>query len=1402
MRLENPLWLLLTLLVLLLAWLHRQRRAHRVAEVGSLHLWRRLAVEHAPNRSRQLPRLSVSLLLQLLVLLLLALALARPAFGNSGDTDTGNTGTGGVLLLIDASRAMQATDVQPSRFQAATSSAANLLSGRVSVLLVSERPLVLAAARRDTQAVRRDLLAARPGDGLADWNAAASAARALLASAPGTRVVAFAAPSTAAQAKAALAGLTLTGPEVRTLGGPLSNAALTRLIVTPALTGKPWTVNGAARLYGKGQEATGRTLTFRLDSQTLAVQTLALQPGQDTPFALSFTPGTALPVGGGVLTVSLSPDALMADDTAQLVLRPRPAALRVAVVGPQIDEVERGLAALPGVTVSHATGLNAEADLLVVTQPSLQRSGLQGAAQRPTLWLNAAAGPNGLDVPSAWDARSPLGRGVRWADLTVGSPVSSSPAGNLAPWPESLALLSGTRGPLIEQRGTGARWEVRVNFPVLSGNWTQTPAFPTFLSNVARQLRPDAGMQVVTPCTVGEPCALSPGTASLTTPDGQAQPVIGDTFLPMRAGVYRVGGVPLAVNRLAGLEANLSASTAGSGAGEGGPTGGSFSSLLDRLSGWTPLLLLGLLLLLTEGVMALRAEPALRTGGWRRWRTLPRATRQMLALHALATLLLLLALLDVPLPSPGREQAAAIVRLPGTTAGEALRPQVQVWGTPSPTLSAPSAAQTPEQRSAHPAAGDLAAALETAAAALPADTERSILLTAGRWPTSAALPDVLAGLRARGIRVNAVQSGPGTPLELLTLEVPTFVDSGQPFAAQAVLNATVPTRARVTLRRGDELLIQRELRLPTGFTRLTLPLRETRVGTVGYTLTVQGETALARGTVTSQVQAAPRVAVIGNDAAAQGVVVRALATQGLTGVPLTPASVTADSLAGYRSVLLLDVAARSIGADVRRALDGYVRGGGHLLIGGGPSSYGAGGYLGTALEDLSPLSSRVQRDAPRIALGLVLDKSGSMNEEVGRGVTKLDLIKAAALSASGLLHPQSDVAVIAFDTSPKVAVPLQRASDQKTIRAQISRIEAEGGTVVLRALEASLKQLAASKASRKHMILLTDGIDGGIFNPDEYRQRVRRIRASGVTVSTVSVGSGMHVPLMRSIAEWGEGTFSVTQDWNDVPSLLAQDTLSQGLPAVAVGSAALRWQDDLSAASTVGGFVRTSLKPGATLLANTGDSAGKTDPLAASWRLGLGSVTALSTQLAGGWANVWTARADYPATLAFLTRPASVMADSVQSGTESGTAQPQLLRGGNDLLVRSTVPRVTLSGPAGPVTLDLHPVSSGSGYAAQLLAPLPGGYTLGGTGQSAAAGVLSAVTRRELPALVAEATGGRVLASPALLPSGQGWQWKSAWTAFTLLALASFLLGLACRYLLGQGNVVVRPSPTSDHELA
>ena len=128
---------------------------------------------------------------------------------------------------------------------------------------------------------------------------------------------------------------------------------------------------------------------------------------------------------------------------------------------------------------------------------------------------------------------------------------------------------------------------------------------------------------------------------------------------------------------------------------------------------------------------------------------------------------------------------------------------------------------------------------------------------------------------------------------------------------------------------------------------------------------------------------------------------------------------------------------------------------------------------------------------------------------------------------------------------------------------------------------------------------------------------------------------------------------------------------------------------------------------------------------------------------------------------------------SVPSRTESGTAQPQLLRGGDDLLVRSTVPRVTLSGPAGPVTLDLHPVSSGSGYAARLLAPLPGGYTLGGAGQGAAAGCWR--FRRCRPR--GRAGSGRVPGRPSRCWPSPVFCW--AWPAATCWDRETWLSGQA-----------------------
>src|SRR5690606_31835828 len=84
-----------------------------------------------------------------------------------------------------------------------------------------------------------------------------------------------------------------------------------------------------------------------------------------------------------------------------------------------------------------------------------------------------------------------------------------------------------------------------------------------------------------------------------------------------------------------------------------------------------------------------------------------------------------------------------------------------------------------------------------------------------------------------------------------------------------------------------------------------------------------------------------------------------------------------------------------------------------LVILGGPNSFGPGGYFGTPLEALSPLSSRVPQDAPEVAMVFVLDRSGSMQQKVGEA-NRLDVAKTATIAATELLNPQSRVGIIAF----------------------------------------------------------------------------------------------------------------------------------------------------------------------------------------------------------------------------------------------------------------------------------------------------------------------------------------------------------------------------------------------------
>src|SRR6185503_14210349 len=129
-----PLALISTLIIgpiIVAMYLLKLRREERT--VSSTFLWQRMVRDVEANAPWQKLRRNILLLLQLLLLALLVLALARPFFRTQGISGRN------LILIIDRSASMGATDVGQSRLEAARSQAITLVDqlpdgGRATVI--------------------------------------------------------------------------------------------------------------------------------------------------------------------------------------------------------------------------------------------------------------------------------------------------------------------------------------------------------------------------------------------------------------------------------------------------------------------------------------------------------------------------------------------------------------------------------------------------------------------------------------------------------------------------------------------------------------------------------------------------------------------------------------------------------------------------------------------------------------------------------------------------------------------------------------------------------------------------------------------------------------------------------------------------------------------------------------------------------------------------------------------------------------------------------------------------------------------------------------------------------------------------------------------------------------------
>ncbi|MHC4479777.1 MAG: VWA domain-containing protein, partial [Planctomycetota bacterium] len=412
-------------------------------------------------------------------------------------------------------------------------------------------------------------------------------------------------------------------------------------------------------------------------------------------------------------------------------------------------------------------------------------------------------------------------------------------------------------------------------------------------------------------------------------------------------------------------------------------------------------------------------------------------------------------------------------------------------------------------------ASDLSAGLNLARSLLEGRRGGRIFLVSdglytGRDPTEA-----VPALHKAGIAVDFSPIGIAGVRDFAITEVhvPERVQQGQPFELSFVVEAPAAARARVTLQRAG-MKLSRAVSLAPGSRRFTVRDVAGRAGLVRYSIaaTVEGDARPEnnRALAVTQVIGPPRMLVV-NQTGEPDNVTRALKAAGMvvtTGDPQI--TVTSADLKPYAAVVLENVALSSLSDRADAALRNFVREtGGGLLVTGGRRSFAEGGYYQSRLEDVLPVSMMRQEayQRPRVAMCLVLDRSGSMAVGVGRGLSKMDLANRGAAEAVGVLMPQDQVAVIAVDSQAHRVVPLVNVGESRdSVVRDVLRIESMGGGIfVYTGLLSAVAELMESQAPTRHIVLFADANDSE--EPGAYRDLVGKWVSAGGSISVIGLGT-------------------------------------------------------------------------------------------------------------------------------------------------------------------------------------------------------------------------------------------------------------------------------------------------------
>ncbi len=117
-------------------------------------------------------------------------------------------------------------------------------------------------------------------------------------------------------------------------------------------------------------------------------------------------------------------------------------------------------------------------------------------------------------------------------------------------------------------------------------------------------------------------------------------------------------------------------------------------------------------------------------------------------------------------------------------------------------------------------------------------------------------------------------------------------------------------------------------------------------------------------------------------------------------------------------------------------------------------------------------------DKRLVALGLVVDRSGSMGNTLPNGRTKMSYAKSSAMRTAAALGPGDEVVIVTFGNKDagRLELPLTDASQVDQVRAGAERLaHAAERTFLLSGIRLAAQSLQRSKAAVRHLVVISDG---------------------------------------------------------------------------------------------------------------------------------------------------------------------------------------------------------------------------------------------------------------------------------------------------------------------------------------